>query len=185
MECVVFSGPAPPEERSCQWGPDLQTKGHYGDHLETPNILHMFLQGEFSSVPSVLPVKGQKAPLCVIWKCASFVQQASGRPNDESLSNERTAWLRNTRSGMITRHGTDLISSMPDFLQMVWVDTKKQLKLTTTSGLMTNKKSGGYTGATDEWWCVTCLMVYSADPRLHYEPVLNSFLPPQEVEKTT
>jgi len=29
---------------------------------------------------------------------------------------------------MKTRHGTDLISSMPDFLQMVWVDTKKQLK---------------------------------------------------------
>lgn len=128
MECEEFSGPAPPEERSCRWGPDPQSKGHYGDHLETPNILHMLLQGEFSSMPSVLPVKGQKAPLCVMWKCASFVQQASGRPNDESLSNERTAWLRNTRSGMITRHGTDLISSMPDFLQMVWVDTKKQLK---------------------------------------------------------
>lgn len=81
----------------------------------------------------------------------SFVQQASGRPDDESLSNKRTAWLRNTRSGMITLHGTDLISSMPDFLQMVLVDTKKQLKLTTTSGLMTNKKGGGYTGATNEW----------------------------------
>lgn len=125
-------------------------------------------------MPSVLPVKGQKAPLCVVWQCASFVQQASGRPDDESPGTERTAWLRNTRSGMITRRGTDLISSMPDFLQMEWVDTKKQLKLTTTSGLMTNKKGGGNTGATEERWCVTCLMVCSAEPRLHYKLLLNS-----------
>ncbi len=48
---------------------------------------------------------------------------------------------------MITLHGTGRISSMPDFLQMHWVDTKKQLKLITMSGLMTNKKGGGYTGA--------------------------------------
>ncbi len=48
---------------------------------------------------------------------------------------------------MITLHGTGRISSMPDFLLMHWVDTKKQLKLITMSGLMTNKKGGGYTGA--------------------------------------
>lgn len=76
---------------------------------------------------------------------------------------------------MITRRGTDLISSISDFLQMDWVDTKKQLKLTTTSALMTNKKSGGYTGATQKQWCVTCLMVHCADPRLHHEPVLNFY----------
>ncbi len=70
---------------------------------------------------------------------------------------------------MMTRHGTDRISSMPDFLQMDW----EQLKLTTTSGLLTNKKGGGYTGATEERWCVMYLMVDSADPRLHYKPILN------------
>lgn len=102
---------------------------------------------EFSSMPSVLPLKGPKAPLCVVWQCASFVQQASRRPDDELPSNEWTAWFRTTQSGMITRHGTGRISSMPDFLQMHLVDTKKQLKLITTSGLMTNKKGGGYTGA--------------------------------------
>lgn len=127
-------------------------------------------------MPSVLPLKGSKAPLCVVWQCVSFVQQASRRPNDELPGNEWRAWLRNARSGMITHHGTDRISSMPDFLQMDWVDTKKQLTLTTTSGHMTNKKGGGYTGATEERWCVICLMVHSADPRLHYKQILNSLL---------
>lgn len=133
-------------------------------------LMHCWFSYRQSSDQCILFYQARVKRILYVWY-DSVRHLFSRRPDDGSLCNERTAWLKNMRSGMITHHGTDLISSMPDFLQMVWVDTKKQLKLTTTSVLMTNKKGGGHSGAIEEHWCVTC----SADPRLHYKSVLNSY----------
>lgn len=66
MECEVFSGPLLQKNVAVSEALTYKLRGIYGDHLEIPDILLVFLEGEFSSALSVLPVKGLKAPLCVI-----------------------------------------------------------------------------------------------------------------------